>query len=393
MLEAAVAAGVMSAGADVLAVGVVTTPAVAYTVARSGAAGGIMISASHNPFEYNGIKVFGPDGFKVSDQDEDAIELLVRRDQDGLPAPEGTAVGRLRTATGACADYIDCLAASAPASVDGLKVVLDCAHGAASGIAPQVFARLGARVTTINAEPDGTNINVGCGSTAPETLARTVLQCGADLGLAFDGDADRLIAVDERGQVVDGDTILAVLALAMAGEGRLLGKTVVATVMSNLGLELALLRAGIKLLRTPVGDRFVLETMRRQELNLGGEQSGHIIFLDRAATGDGILTAVQLAGTMVRAGKRLSELAAVVERVPQVLVNVRVQHREGVEENDSIRAAIAQAEAELGNEGRVLVRASGTEPLVRVMVEATGAGRAERVAQALARVVCRELGR
>lgn len=393
LLEAAVAAGVMSAGADVLSVDVVTTPAVAFAVRHLGAAGGIMISASHNPFEYNGIKVFAGDGYKLSDDYEDRVEALVLQGNGALPTPGGTGVGRRRQVPDVIDWYVDYLAGTCQESLEGLKVAMDCAHGSATGIAPRVFAALGAVVTTTGSEPDGTNINVESGSTAPQKLVGTVKDSGADLGVAFDGDGDRLIAVDEVGSIVDGDAILAICGLDMAGQGRLSGATVVGTVMSNLGLELALRKAGIRLVRTPVGDRYVLDAMRQHGYRLGGEQSGHLIFLEHATTGDGILTAVQLASVMVRTGKRLSELAAVVERVPQVLLNVRVHARKGVGENEAIRAAVDRAERILGQQGRVLVRASGTEPLVRVMVEATDAICAQTMAQELARVVEQELAR
>ncbi|HAI21489.1 MAG TPA: phosphoglucosamine mutase, partial [Clostridiales bacterium UBA8153] len=275
----------------------------------------------------------------------------------------------------------------------GLRIVVDCAHGAATGLAPRVFSLLGATVTAMGSHPDGTNINVDSGSTSPGALARLVVESRADLGVALDGDGDRVIAVDEAGSLVDGDAILAICSEEMAGRGKLAGGGVVGTVMSNLGLELALRQAGLKLLRTPVGDRYVLDAMRLQGFRLGGEQSGHVIFLDHATTGDGILTAVQLCAIMAERNQRLSQLASVFQRVPQVLVNVEVADRAGVEDNEAIRAAVEQATLTLGKSGRVLVRPSGTEPLVRVMVEATDAGIAHSTAHRLAQVIQAELAR
>jgi len=393
LLLAAVTAGIMSAGADVLDLGVVTTPVVAFAARYLQADGGIMISASHNPFEYNGIKVFAGDGYKLSDEREDHLEFLVRQGNGALPSPDRAGVGRRRQVDEALEPYIRQVAGTCRGSLRGLRIVVDCAHGAATGLAPRVFSLLGATVTAMGSHPDGTNINVDSGSTSPGALARLVVESRADLGVALDGDGDRVIAVDEAGSLVDGDAILAICSEEMAGRGKLAGGGVVGTVMSNLGLELALRQAGLKLLRTPVGDRYVLDAMRLQGFRLGGEQSGHVIFLDHATTGDGILTAVQLCAIMAERNQRLSQLASVFQRVPQVLVNVEVADRAGVEDNEAIRAAVEQATLTLGKSGRVLVRPSGTEPLVRVMVEATDAGIAHSTAHRLAQVIQAELAR
>jgi phosphoglucosamine mutase len=390
LLLAAVTAGIMSAGANVLDLGVVTTPVVAFAARHLQAAGGIMISASHNPFEYNGIKVFAGDGYKLSDEREDHLESLVRRGNGALPSPDRAGIGRRCPVEDAVEPYIRQLAGTSGGSLRGLRVVVDCAHGAATGIAPRVFASLGAAVTAMGSDPDGTNINVDSGSTSPQALARMVVEGGADLGVALDGDGDRVIAVDENGSLVDGDAILAILGEELAGQGKLAGG-VVGTVMSNLGLELALARVGLELVRAPVGDRYVLDAMRQHGFRLGGEQSGHVILLDHATTGDGILTAVQLGAVMMKRRERLSQLASVFQRVPQVLVNVKVADRTGVEENETIRAAVEEATRLLGGHGRVLVRPSGTEPLVRVMVEAIDAGSAHSIADRLAQVVKAEL--
>ncbi|QIA26296.1 phosphoglucosamine mutase [Thermaerobacter sp. PB12/4term] len=393
LLEAALSAGLMSAGALVVPLGVMTTPGVSYLTGALGATGGAVISASHNPPEYNGIKFFDPQGRKLPDELEEAVEGLVAEAGGGagFVPPVGGAVGRRQAAADAGDRYLAHLRQVAGTGLEGLRVVLDCAHGAATPWAPAAWQAVGARVTVIHDAPDGTNINVGCGSTAPQALAQVVRQQGADLGLAFDGDADRVIAVDERGRIVDGDAILAVLALDMAARGELAGNTVVATVMSNLGLERALKAAGLRLVRTRVGDRHVFETMEQGGFVLGGEQSGHIILRRHAVTGDGILTGLALAAVMVRAGKPLSQLAAVVQPVPQVLLNVPVTRRDGWEEDPSIQAAIAAARQRLGEEGRILVRASGTEPLIRVMVEGDDAALVRELAESVAGAIRRAL--
>ncbi|MDQ7820257.1 MAG: phosphoglucosamine mutase [Armatimonadota bacterium] len=390
MLEAALVAAICSAGGQALRGGILPTPAVAYLTRRLGATAGVVISASHNPVEDNGIKFFGRDGFKLPDAVEDAIEALL--DSPDLRRAVGLQVGRAEDIPEAADLYVDHLAALAVAPAAGLRVVVDCAHGAACRTVPALWEALGATVIPINDTPDGARINVRCGSTHPDVVAQAVRDRRADVGFAHDGDADRVIAVDETGAVVDGDGLLAICALHLHARGRLPGARVVATVMSNLGLERALRRAGITLERTRVGDRYVLERMRQVGATVGGEQSGHIIFLDHATTGDGALTAVQVVNVMLQTGKRLSELAAVVERLPQVLVNVAVADRAALDTRPAIARAVADAQRALGERGRVLVRASGTEPLVRIMVEAEDAAQAASLADHLADVVARELG-
>ena len=392
MLESALTAGLLSIGADVVRLGVVTTPAVAYLTREMGFDAGVMISASHNPVEDNGIKFFGGDGFKLPDEKEAEIERLLDAPEDALPRPEGAGVGTVRDDPEAKFRYLAHLKSTVSRSFAGLRVVLDCAHGAASGLAPRVFRDLGAEVTAIGAEPDGLNINAGVGSTHPEALAAKVKETGADIGLAFDGDADRLIAVDETGAIVDGDYVLCICGDAMRRAGRLRHDTVVATVMSNLGFFRAAERLGLRTVQTAVGDRYVMEEMVRGGYNLGGEQSGHVIFLDYGTTGDGILTALQLVDTMVASGRKLSELKTVMEKYPQVLVNVRVRDKSGFAGNAAIQAAIAAAEAALGGAGRVLVRPSGTEALIRVMAEGPDKSEIERHVEAITDVIRRELG-
>lgn len=392
MLESALVAGLLSIGADVVRLGVVTTPAVAYLTRVMGADAGVMISASHNPVEDNGIKFFGSDGFKLLDEKEAEIERLLDAPADELPRPTGGDVGTVVDDFAAKYRYIEYLKTTVSRSFDGLRIVLDCAHGAAYELAPRVFRELGADVVTIGAEPDGTNINAGVGSTHPEALAEKVKELGADLGLAFDGDADRLIAVDERGEIVDGDYVMCICADAMKRAGRLKKDTVVATVMSNLGFFKAAERLGLRTVQTAVGDRYVMEEMVRGGYNLGGEQSGHVIFLDYNTTGDGILTGLQLVDTVVASGKPLGELKTLMRKYPQVLVNVRVADKSGFAGNAAIRAAIAEAEAALGDAGRVLVRPSGTEALIRVMAEGPDKDEIERLANAIADVIRRELG-
>lgn len=400
LLEAALAAGIASAGVDVLLVGVVTTPALAYLVRETGVTGGAMISASHNPAEYNGIKFFTPDGYKLPDEKENVIESLIR-DADGIARPTGADIGRiegefderglLRENLGR--RYVDFVCGSSQVGLSGLRLVLDCANGAAFRLAPEVFRRLGAEVVVINNQPDGMNINAGCGSLHPQGLQEAVVRFGADAGLAFDGDADRVIAVDETGAVVDGDRIMAIAARSLLRQGRLAGGTVVATVMSNLGLEKALAEMGVRLVRTKVGDRYVLEAMRDGGYVLGGEQSGHIIFLEHTTTGDGILTGVQLMSIMKEEGLPLSRLAAVVRSYPQVLVNVRAPRLSAgaVEANERVQAAVAEAEAALGRSGRILVRPSGTEPIVRVMVEGEDLDLVRHLADRVAGIIREEL--
>ena len=385
MLEAAVIAGVTSEGVDVLRLGVLPTPAVAHLVAAYGADFGVMISASHNPMPDNGIKIFGPGGHKLDDDAEDRIEELVAQGP-GL-RPVGADIGRVMVAPDALDRYLDHITAAAPASLGGLTVVVDCSNGAAFAAAPRAYTAAGARVIAINAEPDGLNINEGCGSTHLEPLQEAVLAHGADLGLAHDGDADRCLAVDAAGRVVDGDAIMMVLALAMNEAGELASGTLVATVMSNLGLHVAMREAGITVRTTGVGDRYVLEELRAGSYTLGGEQSGHIVMPAFGTTGDGILTGLLLMSRMVRTGRSLETLAAGMRTMPQVLINVAVADKATAAESPAVRHAVAEAEAELGDTGRILLRPSGTEQIVRVMVEAPDEDTARQVAHRVARSV------
>ncbi|MFJ4522539.1 phosphoglucosamine mutase [Streptomyces sp. NPDC088810] len=393
-LEAAVVAGLASAGVDVLRVGVLPTPAVAHLTGALGADLGVMLSASHNAMPDNGIKFFARGGHKLADELEDRIEAVYDSHRHGEPwqRPTGAGVGRVRSYDEGFEQYIAHLLSVLPNRLDGLKIVLDEAHGAASGVSPEAFARAGAQVVTIGAEPDGLNINDGCGSTHLDQLKAAVLEHGADLGIAHDGDADRCLAVDHTGEEVDGDQILAVLALAMQERSALRSGTVVATVMSNLGFKLAMEREGIRLVQTAVGDRYVLEEMKEHGYALGGEQSGHVIILDHATTGDGTLTGLLLAARVAETGRTLRELASVMERLPQVLINVPDVDKSRVRTSADVAAAVAEAEQELGATGRVLLRPSGTEPLVRVMVEAADIDQARAVAGRLADAVKSALG-
>lgn len=388
MLEAALAAGIASTGLDVCLAGIITTPGLAWAAGRyPGAVAGAMISASHNPMQDNGIKFVNPRGIKLEDDQELAIEELYRHSLDTLPRPAGAGVGRIFRDETLAEKYCDYLVSTLDRSLDGLRVVLDCANGAASGLGRQVLERCGARVDVINAEPDGININRDCGSTHPQAVAAAVKAGRYDLGLALDGDADRLIAVDARGNVVDGDQIMLICAQDLLRRGQLRDNTLVVTVMSNMGLHLAARKLGIKTVTTKVGDRYVSEAMLRGDYSLGGEQSGHIIFRRYATTGDGLLTALQLMQVMAETGRSLEELAAIMERLPQVLHNVRVGTKEGWSENAAIQAAIAQAEARLQGRGRVLVRPSGTEPLIRVMLEGPDEAELATLAGEIARVI------
>ncbi len=391
LLENALVAGILSAGGDVLLAGVLPTPAIAFLTRHCRASAGAMISASHNPMPDNGIKFFGPKGFKLPDALEDRIEAALSLEGQGAPRPVGAAVGSARPARDAADAYLDHLLEGVP-DLGGLQVVVDCANGAAAKVAPEAYRRAGARVTAMAADPDGRNINHGCGSNHPEGLREEVVRSGAAVGLAHDGDADRLVAVDERGELIDGDVILAIAALDERERGGLPTGTVVTTVMTNLGFRHAMAEHDIEVVQTAVGDRYVLETMLAGGHTLGGEQSGHIIFLDRATTGDGILTALRLLGIMARSRRPLSELALVMRRLPQVLVNVRVAARELLRSSEVTWRAVSEEEARLGERGRVLVRASGTEPLVRVMVEAETLDEAQAVTQRIAAVIERELG-
>lgn len=384
-LSAAVSAGLASAGVDVVDVGVLPTPAVAYLTGLRGADFGVMLSASHNPMPDNGIKFFARGGHKLEDAVEDEIE---RRLQADWSRPTGADVGRVRDdAAGADDDYVAHLLQALPHRLEGLRVVIDCANGAASEVGPRALREAGADVVVIGASPDGININDGYGSTHLENLRLAVAQHGADAGIAVDGDADRCLAVDADGEVVDGDQIMAVLALAMREQGELAGDTLVATVMSNLGLLQAMRREGVGVVQTDVGDRYVLERMRAGGFSLGGEQSGHVIMAAHGTTGDGLLTGMRLLARMAQTGRSLSALASVMERLPQVLVNVRGVDKRRAHEDDGVLAAIGAAREQLADDGRVLLRPSGTEPLVRVMVEAQEASVAQAVADRLASVV------
>jgi phosphoglucosamine mutase len=393
-LEAAVVAGLASAGVDVLRVGVLPTPAVAYLTGALGADLGVMLSASHNAMPDNGVKFFARGGHKLADELEDRIESVYEQHRTGAPwdRPTGAGVGRVRTYDEGFDRYVAHLIGVLPNRLDGLKVVLDEAHGAASRVSPEAFARAGAEVVTIGAEPDGLNINEECGSTHLAQLMAAVVEHGADLGIAHDGDADRCLAVDATGTEVDGDQILAVLALAMREAGGLRSDTVVATVMSNLGFRTAMEREGLTVVETGVGDRYVLEAMKEHGYALGGEQSGHVIILDHATTGDGTLTGLMLAARVAATGRTLADLAGVMRRLPQVLVNVPDVDKSRVGTSAELAAAVGEAEAELGTAGRVLLRPSGTEPLVRVMVEAADIDHASSVAGRLADAVKSALG-
>ena len=385
MLEAAVIAGLASQGVDALRVGVLPTPAVAYLTRAYDADFGIMISASHNPMPDNGIKIFGPGGHKLDDATEDQIEDLVAAGP-GL-RPVGAGIGRIIDAEDAVERYLTHVGTASTLRLDRLTVVVDCAHGAASSAAPRAYRAAGAQVIEINAEPNGLNINDNCGSTHLDSVRAAVLAHRADLGLAHDGDADRCLAVDANGELVDGDAIMVVLALAMQESGELNGNTLVTTVMSNLGLHLAMRSAGVTVRTTGVGDRYVLEELRSGEYSLGGEQSGHIVLPALGSTGDGIVTGLRLMTRMVQTGSSLAELASRMQTLPQVLINVQVGDKSTAAAAPSVQTAVEAAEAELGDTGRILLRPSGTEPLIRVMVEAPEEDLAQRVASRVAEAV------
>jgi phosphoglucosamine mutase len=385
-LEAALAAGICSAGGDAILLGVCTTPAVAFLTPDLGGQAGAVISASHNPAQDNGIKFFDSTGYKLADAVEDAIEVIT--EQDRAPRPVGRGVGRIFRAGDADDRYLNHLEhVAGPGALEGMSVVVDCANGAASGVAPELLKRLGADVLAINDEPDGWNINDGVGATVPEVMALAVAEAEADAGVAHDGDADRAIFADRDGRVIDGDQVLAACALDMREAGELEGDAVVSTVMANLGFRLAMRDAGIRVLETKVGDRYVLEEMLRTGTILGGEQSGHVIFIRHATTGDGLLTAVQFLGLARRKDASVAELAACMRRFPQVLLNVEVANPGDLDGASGVWQAVTEAEAALGDQGRVLVRASGTEPLIRVMVEAIDEDAAHRHAEAVAAAV------
>jgi len=392
MLEAALISGLLSIGADVVQLGVLSTPGVAYLTQKLGAAAGVMISASHNPVEDNGIKFFGGDGFKLSDETELEIERLMDAEADELPRPVGGDLGTLAINHEAKFQYTEFLKTTVESSLSGLTIVLDCANGASYELAPRLFRDLGATVIETATQPDGRNINKNCGSTHPQALAAEVLKHGADIGFSFDGDADRLIDIDEKGEEVDGDYILTILGDAMNRSGRLNNGTVVTTVMANLGFFKATRELGLKTAQTAVGDRYVMEEMRKGGYNLGGEQSGHVIFLDHITTGDGMLTALQLADTLIKAGgHKLSELKNKMAKFPQVLVNVRVADKSKLKDNGAIEQSIRKVEELLGEDGRVLVRPSGTESLIRVMAEGPVKADIEAYVNDIVQVVEQEL--
>ncbi|GIP34955.1 phosphoglucosamine mutase [Paenibacillus sp. J2TS4] len=391
LLEAALVAGLLSIGADVIRLGVLSTPGVAYLTRKLQADAGVMISASHNPVEDNGIKFFGADGFKLSDETELEIEKLLEAEEDLLPRPIAGGVGTVADNYEAKYEYSNYIKSTVKSSFSSLKIVLDCAHGAAYELAPKIFRELGAEVISTGDAPNGVNINDRCGSTHPETLAAEVLRHQADLGLSFDGDADRLIAIDDKGEEVDGDYILTIVGEAMKLQGRLSQDTVVTTVMSNLGFFKAAQELGFRTARTAVGDRYVMEEMRKGGYNLGGEQSGHLILLDYNTTGDGILSALHLVDTIIQSGKKLSELKLKMQKFPQVLVNVKGVDKSKLKGNAAIEQAIQEVEAKLGEDGRVLVRPSGTEALVRVMVEGPDKALIEDYAGQIAEVIRQEL--
>lgn len=392
MLEGALVAGLLSIGAEVMRLGVITTPGVAYLTKALGAEAGIMISASHNPVQDNGIKFFGSDGFKLSDEQEEEIEALLDQEEDHLPRPIGSDLGQVSDYFEGGQKYLQYLKQTVDEEFTGLHIALDCAHGATSSLATHLFADLDADVSTIGASPNGLNINDGVGSTHPETLAEFVKEKGADVGLAFDGDGDRLIAIDENGNIVDGDQIMFICAKHLKAQGMLNEDTVVSTVMSNLGFYKALEENGLKSVQTAVGDRYVVEAMKKNNYNLGGEQSGHIIFLDYNTTGDGLLTAIQLVNIMKMKGKKLSELASEMKKFPQLLVNVKVRDKQAVMENQVVKAVIQEVEQEMNGNGRILVRPSGTEPLVRVMAEAQTEEECRRYVEKIAGVIQTEMG-
>lgn len=389
MLEAALTAGLCSVGCNVLSVGVVPTPAIAYLVGEYECEAGIMISASHNPCEYNGIKIFQKTGYKLDDSIEDEIESIILYSSKSPDLKIGGEVGNRLYSKTAVKDYINHVVSTAAARFDGLKIALDCANGSASVCAKEIFTALGAKCYMLSDTPDGTNINDGCGSTHPEELMRFVKDAGLDLGLAFDGDADRMLAVDENGELVDGDKVIAICAKNMKEEGRLAKDTAVVTVMSNMGFFKFCEDNGIKCAKTAVGDRYVLEKMLKDGYNIGGEQSGHVIFLDYATTGDGELSGVQLVQTVVKSGKKLSELAKIMSVYPQVLINVKVsaEGKQKYNNDEYIIAATQKAEMELMGDGRVLVRVSGTEPLVRVMLEGKDIEHITKLGNEIAQVV------
>lgn len=394
MFEASLIAGIMSAGGHAVCCGVLPTPAIAYLVCKHEACAGIVISASHNPFQDNGIKFFGGDGYKLPDAVEDEIENIVRAIERGerFSRPTGAALGVLDYRPEYINEYIDFVASTCKVSLNGLKIVLDCSNGAAYQVMPTVLRRLGADVIVMNDKPDGININYNCGSTHMDKLQAAVLEHKADFGVAHDGDADRCLCVDEKGRIMDGDHILVICAREMLKEGRLKDNTVVTTVMANIGFHQAVKEFGGRAEITKVGDRYVLENMIANDYRIGGEQSGHVIFSDFATTGDGPITALQVLSALVNSGKKASELNDLMTSYPQLLVNVVVDTKEGWEENVEIQQAIKAAEDKLGTNGRVLVRPSGTEPLIRVMAEGPDQAELETYCQIIADVVIKSQG-
>lgn len=392
MLENALIAGILSTGVEVMTLGVISTPGVSYLTRVMNADAGVMISASHNPVEDNGIKFFGADGYKLTDEQEEEIESLLNQQEDTLPRPTGANVGSVMEYFEGGHKYIQYLKQSVEEDFTGLHVAIDCAHGATSTLATHVFADLDADLSTMGASPNGLNINDNVGSTHPEKLAELVVEKEANIGLAFDGDGDRLIAVDELGKIVDGDQIMFIIGRYLHTEGRLKSGTIVSTIMSNLGFYKALTEYGMTSIKTAVGDRYVVEEMRKGDFNFGGEQSGHIVFLDYNTTGDGLLTGLQLVNIMKATGRTLSDLASEMTIYPQKLVNVRVSDKDAVTANAKVAKVIAEVEKEMEGNGRVLVRPSGTESLVRVMVEAVTEEECKRQVDRIVEVVQDELG-
>ena len=394
MFEAALTAGICSAGGRAMLAGIIPTPAIAYLARKHKAKAGIVISASHNPFHDNGIKFFGGDGYKLPDSVEDELEAIVHQleTDDNLPRPTGRHIGNIEYRTDLLNQYMEFVLSTCQERFDGVKVVLDCANGAAYEAMPKILRRLGADVKVIHALPNGTNINDGCGSTHLESLQKAVLENHADFGIAHDGDADRCLCVDEKGQVIDGDHILVMCAMDMMKEGKLPYNTVVTTVMANIGFHQAIKKAGGRAEITKVGDRYVLENMLKNGYKIGGEQSGHIIFTDFSTTGDGLITALQVLSSLTRSGRKASDLTALMTTYPQLLVNVKVATKEGWEDNEAIKEAIAAGDKELGENGRILVRPSGTEPLIRVMAEGPDQEQLDRICHAIADVVKKEQG-
>lgn len=392
MLKYALGAGFMAAGLDVIDLGIISTPAVAYLVKEHQYSGGAVISASHNPFEYNGIKLFDEMGFKLTDEEEDEIERMIKEDREVI-LETGENLGTTKDGKKLVRDYEEYLIELGK-DLRGLKIALDCGNGAVSEMAPRIFKEMGIEVTSINTQPNGKNINDDCGSTNPQLVSELVLETGADLGFSFDGDADRIIAVDEKGNFIDGDHMLAIFAKSLKGKNQLKNDTVVGTVMTNMGLDVYLESIGANVIKAPVGDRYVLEEMLKSGYNIGGEQSGHVIFLDYNTTGDGLITAIQLLYIMKKTGKSLSELANIMQVLPQVLVNAKVknEHKHDYMEDLEIKNEIKKLEAKFGTEGRVLIRPSGTEPLVRVMIEGRNQEELEKHATELAQSIEQRLG-